>query len=181
LPAIVVRLHDASLHRGRRAAALGAYGSQCEPLLLDLSGIDPEHRVNYARALVICGTERSRPRLCQWTGDARVEVRAAAFEALARIGLDEYSAFLAIDALDRDDVAVRAMAAGALHGWSGAGDAASHLARHLDDSWTVAVRAARSLQSMRQTGLIQLEVCATRPDLAGVIAQQMLWEVETQR
>ena len=40
------------------------------------------------------------------------------------------------------------MAAYALRGWQGPGDAAARLAAHLDDTWAVAVRAARSLQSM---------------------------------
>jgi len=180
LPAIVVRLHDASLQRGRRAAAIEAFGSRCEPFLLELAHVDPEHRLNYARALAICGTERSRPTLCEWTGDARTKVRAAAFEALAHAGLDEAAASLAIHALDSGDVAVRAMAARALHGWTGGGDAASHLARHLDDTWTVAVLAARSLQSMGDAGRAALGARAERPDLAGVLARQMLWEEQAQ-
>jgi HEAT repeat protein len=180
LPAIVVRLHDASLQRGRRAAALAAFGAQCEPFLLALSRVDPEHRLNYARALAICGTALARPTLCEWTGDARVTVRAAAFEALAHTGLDEAAASLAIPALESADVAVRAMAAAALHGWTGGGDAASHLARHLDDTWTVAVRAARSLQSMGDAGRAALGARAARPDLTGVLARQMLWEEQAQ-
>jgi HEAT repeat protein len=181
LPAIVVRLHDATLHRGRRAAALAAFGSQGEAFLLELSRVDPENRLDYARALAICGTELARPTLCEWTGDARMEVRAAAFEALAHVGLDERSASLAISALESRDVAVRAMAAAALYGWTGTRDAASRLARHLDDTWLVAVRAARSLQSMRDAGRIELEVCAARPDQAGVLARQMLWEAGARR
>ena len=180
LPAVVVRLHDASLQRGRRAAVLAAFGSECEAFLLDLSQIDPEHRLNYARALAICGTERSRPALCQWTDDARMEVRAAAFEGLAHVGLDDHAASLAVRALESSDAAVRAMAATALHDWTGPGDAASRLAAHLDDTWTVAVRAARSLQSMHQAGRDALQPYAVRSDLAGVLARQMLWEVETQ-
>lgn len=176
LPAIVMRLHDASLQRGRRAAALAAFGSQCEPLVLDLARVDGEHRLNYARVLAVCGTARSRPALVRWTRDARPDVRAAAFEALAHIGLDEPSAALAIDALESSDMPVRAMAAGALRGWTGAGNAPSHLAPHLNDTWTVAVKAARSLQSMHQAGRAMLESWAVRPDLAGVLSRQMLWE-----
>jgi HEAT repeat protein len=176
LPALVTRLYDASLQRGRRAAALAAYGSRCEALILDLAREDEEHRVNFARALAICGTGRSRPTLCHWTGDARPDVCAAAFEALAHVGLDDVSAALAISALESRDAAVREMAAGALRGWEGAGDAASHLAQHLDDTWGVAVKAARSLQSMHQAGRALLESCAGRPDLAGVLSRQMLWE-----
>ena len=114
--------------------------------------------------------------MCHWTGDARPDVCAAAFEALAHVGLDDVSAALAISALESRDAAVREMAAGALRGWEGAGDAASHLAQHLDDTWGVAVKAARSLQSMHQAGRALLESCAGRPDLAGVLSRQMLWE-----
>jgi HEAT repeat protein len=181
LQAIALHLHNASLRRGPRAAAIAAFGSQCEAFLLDLSHVDAEHRLNYARALAICGTGRSRAALCEWTTDPRVEVRAAAFEALGHVGLDATSASLAIGALDSGDVAVRAMAAAALLDWTGEGDAARHLGQHLDDAWTVAVRAARSLQSMREPGLAELQVRAERQDLAGALARQMLWEAEVHR
>jgi len=180
LPAIVVRLHDETLHRGRRSAAIEAFGSRGEAFLLELSRVDPGNRLGYARALAICGTGASRSALCEWAGDPRPEVRAAAFEALAHVGLDQSAASLALDGLESPDAAVRAMAAGALHGWTGGGDAAAHLARHLDDTWTIAVRAARSLLSMGHAGRIELEACATRSDVAGILARQMLWEAKGQ-
>jgi hypothetical protein len=176
LQAIVVRLHDASLHRGRRAAALEAFGRECEPFLLDLAAVDPTHRVNYARALALCGSDQSRPTLCAWAGDANPQVRAAAFEALAHVGLDPGAARLAIDALDRDEPAVRVMAARSLGGWTGEGDAVPSLIRRLDDAWVVAVGAAESLRSIRPGGVAALTVCAERADLAGLLARQMLWE-----
>jgi HEAT repeat protein len=178
LPAIVVRLQDTSLQRGRRAAALAAFGSQCEEFLLDLSRVDPAHRLNYAKALTICGTARSRATLCEWAADSREDVRAAAFEALAHIGLDDRAAAVAIAALDSSDVHERAMAAAALHGWTGAGDSPSRLARHLGDAWPVAVRAAHALRAMGPAGRAALKTCAERADHAGVLARQMLWEVE---
>src|SRR5262249_19734680 len=61
LPAIVIHLHNATLRRGRRAAAIAAYGPACEGFLLDLALVDEERRLNYARALTLCGTTRSRP------------------------------------------------------------------------------------------------------------------------
>jgi HEAT repeat protein len=175
LQAIVVRMHDASLHRGRRAAALASFGSRCEPFLLELADVDPAHRLNYARALEICGTERSRAALWCWMGDPRADVRAAALGALARIGLDERCAGAALKALDSTDVQERAMAARALNGWSGSG-AAARLARHLDDTWTVAVCAARSLRSMGDIGLVELQASLARPGNAGLLARQMLWD-----
>ena len=178
LPAIVVRLHDTSLPRGRRAAALAAFGSECERFLIELARVDVAHRLNYAKALTICGTAESRAVLCEWTADSREGVRAAAFEALARIGLDDRAAALAIAALDHSDVHERAMAAAALHGWSGPGEWPVVLARHLGDAWPVAIRAARALQFAGPPGRAALEPYAVRTDQAGVLARQMLWEAQ---
>jgi hypothetical protein len=176
LKAIVVRMHDASLQRGRRAAALTAFGPRCEQFLLELARVDPEHRLNYARALSVCGTAHARPALCDWAADARVEVRSAVFEALGRIGLDDRGASLALAALESGDATERAMAAGALHGWNGGADAAARLGRHLDDVWTVAVQSARTLRSMGAAGQLELERHATGSGVASVLARQMLWE-----
>ena len=175
LSAVVFHFNDASLHRGRRVAALEAYGPQGELLVLERASLDAEHRVNYAKALAICGTPRSRPLLCAWTEDARPDVCAAALQALKHVGLDAQAASKAMQALDSDEVSVRAMAAQALVSWPGA-DVAARLARHLDDAWTVAVSAARSLKSMGAYGHVELRACAGRTDLAGVLARQMLWE-----
>jgi len=175
LQAIIVRVHDISLHRGRRGAAIKSFGSECEPFLLEMSEVDSANRLNYIHALAICGTARSRPVLCRWTRDSRVEVRATAFEALAYVGLDDESARVAIEGLDSDDALVRAMAAYALRGWQGPGDAAARLAKHLDDTWAVAVRAARTLQSMGPAGAAELQAYASRPDIGGLLARQMLW------
>lgn len=174
LAALVVRLHDASLPPARRLTALASFGPQCEDLLLELSEVDAAHLVNYARALAMCGTDRSRPVLARCALDARPEVRAAAFEALAHVGVDAVTAGLAIDALENADTAVRAMAAYSLNGWTGAGDAVVHLGRHLDDVWPVAVRAAQSLRSMGNAGLFELQARASRTDLAGLLARQTL-------
>jgi HEAT repeat protein len=174
LGAVVVRLHDTSLQPARRLAALAAFGTQSEDFLIELSKIDAAHLVNYAHALAICGTRRSRPVLARWTRDPRPEVRAAAFEALAHVGVDGEAAGLAIEALESDDESVRAMAASALSGWTASSDAAAHLARHLDDVWPVAVRAARSLRSMGDAGMLELHARASRSDLAGRLARQML-------
>jgi HEAT repeat protein len=114
--------------------------------------------------------------LCRWTADDRPAVRAATFRALATVGLDDEAARLAIESLGSADEIVRAMAASALRGWAGPGDAAAHLAKRLDDAWPVAVRAARSLKSMGPAGHAELQAQAPRQDLAGALARQMLWE-----
>jgi HEAT repeat protein len=104
-----------------------------------------------------------------------VEVRAAAFQALGYVGLDDDAARVAVEGLESPDPPVRAMAAYALRGWQGPGDAAAHLAKHLDDTWAVAIRAARTLQSMGPAGFVELQARAARPDLSGLLARQMLW------
>jgi HEAT repeat protein len=181
LQAIIVRVHDTSLHRGRRGAAIKSFGSECEPFLLEMSEVDPANRLNYIHALAICGTARSRPVLCRWTRDDRIEVRATAFEAMAYVGLDDESARVAIEGLDNDDPRVRAMAAYALKGWQGSGDAAARLAPRLDDTWAVAIKAARTLQSMGPGGAAVLEARALGPGIGGLLARQMLWQPDAQR
>ena len=103
-------------------------------------------------------------------------MRATAFEALAYVGLDDESARVAIEGLESDDPPVRAMAAYALRGWQGPGDAAARLAPHLDDTWAVAVRAARTLQSMGPAGSAELQARVSRQDIGGLLARQMLWQ-----
>ena len=177
LPAVIVRLSDETQHRGRRLAALASWGSECEPMLLDLASIDARNRINYARALGVCGTARSRTLLSEWTADADAEVRIAAFDALAQIGLDDATASLALRALESSNVRERAGAAQALHGWTEGGDVAASLAQHLDDDWPVAFRAAQSLKTMSDAGAAALQASASRPGLAGELARQALWEL----
>ena len=76
-------------------------------------------------------------------------------------------------ALESGDAAERAAAAHALRGWSAA---ANNLARHLDDTWNVALAAGHSLRDLAAAGRPQLEGRARNNDLAGMIARQMLWE-----
>jgi len=172
--AIVVRLHDASLDRARRIAALSAFGDQAETFILDVAAVDDAHRLNYARSLAMCGTARARPALCRWTMDERPDVRAASFAALEQVGLDSLSAERALDALEDANEQVRATAARALKGWPD-DRAAARLARHVDDAWAVALPAARALQAMGEPGDAELRTLAARPDLAGLLARQMLW------
>jgi HEAT repeat protein len=146
---------------------------------LETADIDPANRLSYARALQICGTARSRRTLCHWTQDRAVPVRIAALQALGHVGLDAQAAPVAIEALEDADVTVRAVAAAALRNWNGAGDVAGQLARHLDDLWPVAVQAAQSLRTMRESGRAALRTAAARPDLAGQLARQTLWDITT--
>ena len=174
LPAVVVRLHDASLQPARRLSALAAFGPACEDFLLELSRVDAAHLVNYARALAVCGTRRSRPVLARWTHDARSRSAPPPSKRSRTSAWTPSRSAWPSTALESADAPVRAMAAYALNGWQGSGDAAVHLGQHLDDAWPVAVRAARSLRSMGSAGTIELQARASRSDLAGLLARQML-------
>lgn len=180
MPALVVRLHDTSLHRGRRLAALAAFGPGAEERLIELARVHPDHRANYAFALQLCATSACRPLLCSWLDDPRHEVRAAAIGALGHAGLDEHCAGLIALALDDGDVHVRAAAAAALRQWSGSGQIAGALARHLDDEWIVAVEAGNALRSVG-TYRVELERRAAESGTAGQLARQMIWELDHQR
>ena len=179
LRGLVARLHDQTLPRGRRAAALAAFGSGCEPFLLEMSEIDTANRPNYARALAICGTSLARPVLCRWVEDARIEVRVAALTALGHVGLDERAARLATEALESGHVMVRAKAAFALRHAKDP-DNAARLAMHLDDAWPVAALAAQSLQALGDVGIVALQAAASRSGVAAVLARQALWEMSAQ-
>jgi HEAT repeat protein len=179
LAAIVVRLHDETLHRGRRAAALAAFGPACEPMLLDLAALDAANRLGYARALAITGSEAARPALSSWVADSRAPVRAAALDALGHTGLDEASTAAVLDALDDSDVLVRAAAVRALAD-AGGPAIADRIAAHLADAWPACAAAARALRRRGAEGRMRLEKESSRSDLAGTLARQMLWEEATQ-
>ena len=145
----------------------------------------PRNALEYARAhrrqfLAALGAFLRIPSISSQPRHARDVRRCAEWLArhLGRIGLDDGAARIVITALDGDDVAVRAAAPGALRGWRCAGDNTADLVRHLDDDWPVALCAARTLQSIGGAGRRALESQAARADLAGVLARQMLWEVE---
>jgi len=106
--------------------------------------------------------------------DGQADVRTAALEALAHVGLDERAAVLATESLNHPDAAVRARAASALRGWTASAEVAARLAGHLADTWMVATRAARSLQSMGDAGRNALESATNGDDLAGALARHAL-------
>ena len=58
---------------------------------------------------------------------------------------------------------------------------AARVAAHLDDTWAVAVRAARTLHSMGPAGTVELQARASRPDIGGLLARQMLWQAGAHR
>jgi HEAT repeat protein len=175
LAAVVVRLNDETLHRGRRAAALAAFGPSCEPMLLDLAAVDADNRLGYARALVITGTAAARPALSSWIADPRTAVRVSALDALRHTGLDAACTAPVLAALEDPDARVRAAAARALEDTTGPA-IAERVAAHLTDNWPVCADAARALRAMGVEGRVQLQQASARNDLAGTLARQMLWE-----
>jgi HEAT repeat protein len=179
LAAIVVRLNDETLHRGRRAAALAAFGSGCEPMLLDLAAVDATNWAAYADALAITGTAAARPVLSSWIADARPAVRVSALHALRHTGLDAPCVAPVLAALEDADARVRAAAARALRDATDA-RVAGRLAAHLTDTWPVCANAAKALRGMGTEGRVLLEKASARNDLAGTLARQMLWEEAAQ-
>ena len=70
LQAIVVRVHDTSLHRGRRGAALKAFGFRLRAVPAGVVGSRSRKTASTTSSRsAICGTARSRPVLCRWTRD----------------------------------------------------------------------------------------------------------------
>jgi len=175
LAAVVVRLDDETLHRGRRAAALAAFGARCEPMLLDLAADDTANRLLYAQALAITGTGAARPALSSWIADPRPAVRAAALDALRHTGLDAACTGAVVAALEDPEAQVRAAAARAA-GVGAPPVVADRVAAHLTDCWPVCADAARALRRLGADGRLRLEQASARDDLAGTLARQMLWE-----
>jgi HEAT repeat protein len=175
LASVVVRLHDETLHRGRRAAVLAAFGARCEPMLLDLAAVDVANRPMYVRALAVTGTGAARPALSSWIADARPAVRAGVLDALRHTGLDAACTGAVVAALEDREAPVRAAAARALGG-AAEPAVADRVAAHLTDCWPVCAEAARALRRMGAAGRLRLEQASVRDDLAGTLARQMLWE-----
>ena len=108
-----------------------------------------------------------------WAGDDRTEVRAAVWQAIGAIGVDDRAYYHLLRGLSDPGEAVRAAAAWAL-GRSGRQDAVIYLAGGLDDEWLVAAQTARALRALGPAGRRELEDAASRR--GSELARQMLWE-----
>ncbi len=128
---------------------------------------------------VVCGSLAVED-LLVWTASDSAGVRAAALQALGRIGVDELCYYHALRALGDDDAGVRAMAARAL-GRSGRDDAAPYLAARLDDDWIVAAESATALGGLREAGRQLLSEHAAGVGQGAGLARQMLWELDHRR
>ena len=174
---LLIRMNDPVRHeRARLVQSLRAFGEGATSALLAHGAAHLGDRALVASILSFIGGAAARDPLLLWAGSEPAETRAAAWKALASIGLDERAFYHALKGLGDDEVTVRAAAARAL-ARSGRGDASPHLARHLDDEWEVAAQSARALIKLGTDGHATLAARVSRgPGLGHDLAQQVLWE-----
>jgi len=174
---LLARMNDPTRHeRARLVQSLRAFGPGATTTLLDHGAAHPGDRALVATVLALVGGAAAREPLLQWAAGELPATRAAAWRALATIGVDERTFYHALKALGDDDAAVRAAAARAL-ARSGRGDAAPHLAGHLDDEWEVAAQSARALIKLGADGHAALAARVRQGEgLGHDLAQQVLWE-----
>lgn len=177
IAALLARMSDPTRYeRARLVQALRAFGEAATSALLDHGAVHPGDRVLVATVLAFVGGASARDPLLRWASDEDTEARAAAWRALAAVGIDERAFYHALKGLGDSAPAVRAAAARAL-ARSGRADASSHLADHLDDEWEVAAQAARALSRLGAHGHAALEARVARgPGLGHDLARQILWE-----
>ena len=175
--ALLMRMSDPTRHeRARLVQSLRAFGEGATAALLEHAALHPNDRALVATILSFVGGAAARDPLLQWATADDAETRAAAWRALAAIGLDERAFYHALKGLGDDEAAVRAAAARALSR-TGRGDAATHLAGHLDDEWEVAAQSARALIKLGADGHAALVARVSQgPGLGHDLAQQVLWE-----
>ena len=175
---LVARLPDQSRQqRARVFEALRQLGPSVAPVLLKYVDEHPQHTTLVIDVLGVCGATVAGDRLLTWTAAPDADVRAAALRSIGSIGLDDRSLYFALRGLEDDSAQVRAMAARAL-GRSGRDMTAPYLATHLADEWVVAAHAATGLRRLGSAGRAQLEPAAGAEGQAGVLARQMLWELD---
>ena len=174
IPHLIARLDDQSRHqRVRLVHALRQFGPRAVAPLLEWGQVQMAERAAVAEILGAIGAAAALDRLLEWSVDERPEVRAAVWQALGMIGMDDRAYYHALRALNDSSGQVRAAAAWAL-GRSGRQDAAVYLAGRLDDEWIVAAQTARALRALGPAGRRELEeAVATR---GSELARQMLWE-----
>lgn len=177
VPALLTRMGDPTRHeRARLVQALRAYGEWAVDALIDHGKANRKDRAMVATILSFIGGTAAAETLLQWATEDTNETRAAAWSALALVGLDMRGFYHAVKALSTGVSEVRAAAAKAL-ARSGRVEAAPHLAERLDDEWEVAANAARALARLGADGERELRARAERgPGLGQDLARQVLWE-----
>jgi HEAT repeat protein len=166
------RLHE----RTRIVEALRGTGAAASTALIAHGEQHPADRALVAGVIGFVGGADGAEPLLRWAADPDPALRAAAWQGLAHVGLDDRAFYHALKALGDDDPFVRADAAQAL-AKSGRGDAADHLAARLDDDWEVAAQAARALGRLGEAGRRALTARLERgPGIGQELARQLLWE-----
>lgn len=177
MPQLLARLPDQSRHqRVRIIDALRTLGRDGAPTLMAFVRNRPEV-LPFVADLVpaICGSSAAEEVLT-FSGNDNAAIRAATFNILGTIGLDDTSFYYALKALNDSDPGVRAMAARAL-GRSGRDDAAAYLGELLHEAdWAVAAESARALLGLGAEGAKFLTASAAGDGQAAALAKQMLWE-----
>jgi HEAT repeat protein len=177
VPELVARLPQQSRHqRVRIVDALRSLGREGGPTLMEFVRKHPEV-LPYVADLVpaICGSAAAEE-LLTFCDNSDPAIRAATFNILGTIGLDDSNFYYALKALDDGDAGVRAMAARAL-GRSGRDDAAPYLGERLNEAdWAVAAESARALLALGAEGAKFLTARAGGDGQAAALAKQMLWE-----
>ena len=175
---LILSMSDPTRHeRARVVQALRSFGESATSALLVHGASVPGDRALIATTLSFIGGAAAREPLLRWAGaESDAATRASAWRALAAVGLDERAFYHALKALGDDDPAVREAAARAL-ARTGRGDAAPHLAAHLDDQWEVAAQSARALVKLGPDGRAALAArVAQGGGLGHDLAEQVLWE-----
>ncbi len=174
---LLTRLNEPTRHeRARVVQSLRAFGEGATSALLAHGTAHPADRALVATILSFVGGAAAREPLLLWAGSEPADTRAAAWQALAAVGLDDRAFYHALKGLDDEDAGVRAAVARAL-ARTGRGEASPHLAGHLDDDWEVAVQSARTLIKLGDDGRAALAARVKQgPGLGHDLAQQVLWE-----
>jgi hypothetical protein len=174
IPDLIARLADQSRHqRVRLVHALQQFGLTAVLPLVEHGQAQSANRAAVAEILGSIGAAGALDQLISWSTDERAEVRAAIWQAVGMIGVDDRAYYHVLRALNDSSEIVRAAAAWAL-GRSGRQDAAIYLAARLDDEWIVAAQTARALRALGPAGRRALEAAATTK--GSELARQMLWE-----
>ena len=174
VPDLIARLGDQSRHQHVRLVhALQQFGSVAVLPLVEHGRTHVGARASVAEILGSIGAAGALDQLVDWSVDERPEVRAAIWQAVGTIGVDDRAYYHLLRALNDSSDIVRAAAAWAL-GRSGRQDAAVYLAGRLDDEWIVAAQTARALRALGAAGRRELEEAASVK--GSELARQMLWE-----
>lgn len=161
------------------ADVLKHFGKPATPYLLQLANLDAEVEIRLAAIMAVgfIGALDSVDGLIILTKDESLDVRAKAIAALGRIG-DRRAAEAILANIESEDDAVRIQVIRAL-GRIREISAMPKLHQALsDDNWWIRYRAAEALFQFGSKGQALLRAVSKEKDNAGIIASQVLGELE---